>query len=147
MGGPDVELEERLRRLVSAFKEGLEPPATLHVSVMASTAVPRPPARRASIVRELSLAAALLAFVALLAFGVSRLHSLTPGPVKHSPSPSPVSRVIPWIATEAAPLKAQPPKNTHPRPGGGGRSTHGQRHTPDPAAKRYPIRLSGAGPG
>ena len=114
MTGPDIELEERLRRLASAFKEGLEPPATLHVSVMASTAVPRPPARRASIVRELSLAAALVAFVALLAFGVSRLHSLTPGPVKHSPSPSPVSRVIPWIATEAAPLKAQPPKTLTP---------------------------------
>jgi hypothetical protein len=60
--------------------------------------------------RELSLAAALVAFVGLLAFGFSRLHSVTPGPVKHSPSPSPVSRVIPWIATPATPLKGQSPK-------------------------------------
>jgi hypothetical protein len=106
---PELQLEERLRRLAPAFKDGIEPPATLHVNVMAST-TPRSPARRPSILRELSLAAALVAFVAVLAFGFSKLHGVTPGPVKHSPSPSPVSRVIPWIATPATPLKLQAPK-------------------------------------
>ncbi len=60
--------------------------------------------------RELSLAAAVIAFVALLAFGFSRLHGVNPGPVKPSPSPSPVSGVIPWIATTPMPLKLQAPK-------------------------------------
>jgi hypothetical protein len=57
-----------------------------------------------------SLAAALIAFVALLAFGFSRLHDLVPGPVKRSPSPSPVSRVIPWTSATPLPLKLQTPK-------------------------------------
>jgi len=109
MTGPDLELEERLRRLVSGFKDGIEPPATLHVSVMASTTQSQPPLRR-SMLRELSLAAALVVFVALLAFGFSKLHTVTPGPVKQSPSPSPASLVIPWVATPATPLKAQSPK-------------------------------------
>jgi hypothetical protein len=113
MTSPDVELEERLRRLAPGFKDGIEPPATLHVRVIASTTQPQPPLRR-SMLRELSLAAALIAFVALLAFGFSRLHSVAPGPVKRSPSPSPVSRVIPWIATPATPLKAQSPKTLSP---------------------------------
>lgn len=106
MNGRDVELEERLSRLASAFKEGIEPPATLHLTVMASTTAPYLPTRRPTMLRELSLAAAVIAFVALLAFGFSRLHSLNPGPIK----PSPVSRVIPWIATTPTPLKLQAPK-------------------------------------
>jgi hypothetical protein len=110
MSGPDLEIEERLRRLGPAFKDGIEPPATLHVSVMADTTAPRRPARRPSMLRELSLAAALIAFVALLAFGFSRLHSVVPGPVKRSPSPSPVSRVVPWVSTTPTPLKLQTPK-------------------------------------
>jgi hypothetical protein len=110
MSGPDLELEERLRQLAPAFKDGIEPPATLHVTVMSSTTAPRSRARRPSMLRELTLTAALIAFVALLAFGFSRLHGFTPGPVKHSPSPSPVSRVIPWIATPATPFKSQAPK-------------------------------------
>ncbi|MDQ6713792.1 MAG: hypothetical protein M3Z28_11485 [Candidatus Dormibacteraeota bacterium] len=110
MSGPDVELEERLRGLASAYKDGIEPPDTLHVNVMASTIAPRPPAKGHSMFRELSLAAALIAFVALVAFGFSRLHSLTPGPIRHSPSPSPAARVIPWYPTQATPLKLQSPK-------------------------------------
>jgi hypothetical protein len=110
MSGPDLELEERLRQLAPAFKDGIEAPATLHVSVMAHTTAPRRPARRPSMLRELSLAAALIAFVALLAFGFSRLHSVVPGPVKRSPSPSPVSRVVPWVSTTPTPLKLQAPK-------------------------------------
>jgi hypothetical protein len=110
MNSPDLGLEERLRRLAPAFKDGIEPPATLHVNVMASTTVPRPPVQRRSALRELSLAAALVAFVALLAFGFSRLHTVTPGPVKPSPSPSPVSRVIPWTSATPLPLKLQAPK-------------------------------------
>ena len=97
-------------RLAPAFRDGIEPPATLHLNVMASTTVPRPPVQRRSTLRELSLAAALVAFVALLAFGFSRLHTVTPGPVKPSPSPSPVSRVIPWISATPLPLKLQTPK-------------------------------------
>jgi hypothetical protein len=110
MNGPDVELEERLSRLASAFKGGIEPPATLHLTVMASTTAPKLPTRRPTMLRELSLAAGLIAFVALLAFGFSRLHSVTPGPVKASPSRSPVSRVIPWVSTTPTPLKLQTPK-------------------------------------
>jgi hypothetical protein len=114
MSGPDVQLEERLRRLAPAFKDSIEPPATLHVAVMSATRAPRSRVRRPAMLRELSLAAALIAFVALVAFGFSRLHSVTPGPVKHSPSPSPVSQVIPWIATPANPLKLQSPKTLTP---------------------------------
>jgi hypothetical protein len=110
MSGPDLELEERLSRLAAAFKDGIEPPATLHVKVMASSMAPSPPVRRRSMLRELSLAAALVAFVGLLAFGFSRLHSVTPGPVKPSPSLSPVSRVIPWTSATPLPLKLQTPK-------------------------------------
>jgi hypothetical protein len=110
MSGPNLELEERLSRLAAAFKDGIEPPATLHVKVMASSMAPSPPVRRRSMLRELSLAAALVAFVGLLAFGFSRLHSVIPGPVKRSPSPSPVSRVIPWISATPLPLKLQTPK-------------------------------------
>lgn len=110
MSGPDLELEERLRGLAPAFKEGIEPPATLHVNVMASASAPRSRARRPSIRRDLSLAAALIAFVALVAFGFSRLHSFTPGPVKRAPSPSPTARVIPWTPTPATPLKLRSPR-------------------------------------
>jgi hypothetical protein len=108
MSGPDLELEERLSRLAAAFKDGIEPPATLHVNVMASSMALSPPVKRRSMLRELSLAAALIAFVGLLAFGFSRLHSVTRGPVKHSPSP--VSRVIPWTSATPLPLKLQTPK-------------------------------------
>ena len=111
MSGPELQLEERLRRLAPAYRDGIEPPATLHVNVMASTVAPRSPARRTSMLRDLSLAAALIAFAALVAFGFSRLHSIMPGPVKHPPSPSPVSRVIPWISATPLPLKLQAPKN------------------------------------
>jgi hypothetical protein len=99
MSGPDLELEERLRRLAPAFKDGIEPPATLHGTVMSATTAPRSPVRRPSMLRELSLAAALIAFVALLAFGFSRLHLLTPGPVRPNPTPkATTSNVIPWTA-------------------------------------------------
>jgi hypothetical protein len=94
MSGPDLELEERMRRLAPAFKDGLEPPATLHVNVMARTSVARPD-RQPSLLRELSIAGALVVFVALLAFGFSKLHSLNPTPVK--PSPHPTATAIPWI--------------------------------------------------
>lgn len=104
MSGPEVELEERLRRLAPAFKDGIEPPLTMHASVMSRTRAPRGPVRGRAMLRELSLAAALIAFVALLAFGFSRLHSLTPGPIKHSPS------VIPWTSATPIPLKLQVPK-------------------------------------
>jgi hypothetical protein len=97
MSGPDLELEERLSRLAAAFKDGIEPPATLHVNVMASTTAPRSPVRRTSMLRELSLAATLVVFVALLAFGFSKLHGLNPAPVK--PSPHPTATAIPWIPT------------------------------------------------
>ncbi len=96
MSGPDIELEERLRALAPAFKDGIEPPATLHVAVMAATTAPRPLGRRSTL-RELSLATALIAFVALLAFGFSKLHGLNPAPVK--PSPHPTATAIPWIPT------------------------------------------------
>jgi hypothetical protein len=94
MSGRDLELEERLHRLAPAFKDGLEPPATLHVTVMSATAAPRSPAQRPSMLRELSLAAALVVFVALLAFGFSKLHGFNPAPVK--PSPHPTATAIPW---------------------------------------------------
>jgi len=109
MSGPPIELEEGLRRLGPAFKDGTEPPARLHASIMARTLAPHHPARR-SMLRELMMAAALLIFVALVALGFSRLHSITPGPVKRSPSPSPVSGVIPWIPLPANSSTAQPPK-------------------------------------
>lgn len=110
MSGPDVELEERLRQLAPVFKDGIEPPATLHVSVMAATAAPHSPVRRPTMLRDLSLTAALIAFVALLAFGFSRLHAVPPGPIKPPPSASPAARVIPWIPTPATPLKLQSPR-------------------------------------
>ena len=94
MSGSPTELEEDLRRLAPAFKDGAEPPAQLHVRIMSRIAAPQPRARR-SMVRELSLAAALVFFVALVALAFSRLHVVAPGPVKPSPSPSQVSGVIP----------------------------------------------------
>src|SRR5205823_3031110 len=97
MTGPDLELEERLRKLGPSFKNASQPPATLHARVMASTTLPRPSVRRASIVRELSLAAALVVFVGVLAFGFSNLHGLTPAPVKTSPHPT--ATAIPWTPT------------------------------------------------
>ena len=97
MTGPDLELEERLRKLGPSFKNASQPPATLHARVMASTTLPRPSVRRASIVRELSLAAALVVFVGVLAFGFSKLHGLTPAPVKTSPHPT--ATAIPWTPT------------------------------------------------
>jgi hypothetical protein len=93
MSGPDLELEERLRALAPAFKDGIEPSATLHVKVMSRATPPLSRARR-SMLRELSLATALIAFVALLAFGFSKLHGLNPAPVK--PSPHPTASAIPW---------------------------------------------------
>ena len=114
MSGSDLQLEERLRRLAPAFRDGIEPPATLHIAVMSRTTAPRSPLRRPEMLRDLSLAAALIAFVALVAFGFSRLHSVTRGPVKNSPSPSPVSQVIPWMATPANPLKLEAPKTLAP---------------------------------
>jgi hypothetical protein len=101
MSGPELELEERLRRLAPAFKDGIEPPATLHGTVMSATTAPPAQVQRPSILRELSLAAALIAFVALLAFGFSRLHLLTPGPVRPNPTPkATTSNVIPWTAAQ-----------------------------------------------
>src|SRR5437762_4931571 len=100
MSGASIELEQSLRRLAPAFKVGTEPPVQLHATIMARTGAPQPTARR-SMVRELSLAAALVVFVALVALGFSRLHVVTPGPVKPSPSPSPVSGVIPWLPLPA----------------------------------------------
>jgi hypothetical protein len=98
VSGPNLELEERLRQLAPAFKDGIEPPATLHLTVMSATAAPRLP-RRSSMLRELSLAAALVAFVALLAFGFSRLHLLTPAPVRPNPTPKAITpNVIPWAS-------------------------------------------------
>jgi Protein of unknown function (DUF4232) len=113
VSGPDLELEERLRRLAPAFKDGVEPPATLHVTVMASTTAPNPHVRRPSMLRELSLAAALIAFVGLLAFGFSRLHGLNPAPVK--PSPHPTATAIPWspapmVLPTSSAQRATPPE-------------------------------------
>lgn len=92
----NVELEERLRELSFVFKDGIEPPATLHVGIMSRSARP-PVRRRPNLVRELSLAAALVVFVALIAFTFSKLHLLTVAPVK--PSPHPTTSVIPWTST------------------------------------------------
>jgi len=109
MSGAPIELEEGLRRLAPAFKDGTEPPATLHASIMARTMTPHTRVRR-SMLRELSVAAALIVFVAMVALGFSRLHSMVPAPVKRSPSPSPVSGVIPWLPLPANSSKSQPPK-------------------------------------
>jgi len=92
----NVELEERLRELSSAFKDGIEPPATLHVAIM-SRSGGRPTRRRPTLVRELSLAAAVVVFVALIAFTFSKLHPLTVAPVK--PPPHPTANVVPWTST------------------------------------------------
>jgi len=106
-----VELEDGLRRLAPAFEDGTPPPPTLHASVMARIATSPEPVRR-SLVRELSLAAALIVFVGLVALGFARLHTATPGPVKPSPTPSPsaVSGVIPWIPLPANSVNPQSPK-------------------------------------
>jgi len=88
-----AELEERLRQLSSTFKDGVVPPATLHVSVMTRSAI-RATRRRPMLAREMTLAAALVVFVALVAFGFSKLHTITRAPV--TPSPSPTAKAIPW---------------------------------------------------
>jgi hypothetical protein len=99
MSGLELELEERLRQLAPAFKDGIEPPARLHGAVMSATTAAPARVRRPSMLRELSLAAALIAFVALLAFGFSRLHLLTPEPVRPNPTPkATTTNVIPWTA-------------------------------------------------
>ena len=88
-----MELEERLRELSSTFKEGVQPPATLHVSVTTRTTA-SPMRRRPALGREVALAAAVVVFVLLIAFGFSRLRTLTPVPIKSSPHPS--ASAIPW---------------------------------------------------
>ena len=110
MSGAPIELEDGLRRLAPAFKGGTEPPAQLHANIMARTAAAHQPPARRSMLRELSVAAALIVFVALVALGFSRLHSVVPGPVKRSPSPSPPSGVIPWLPLPANSSKSQPPR-------------------------------------
>jgi hypothetical protein len=89
----NLELEERLHELSATFKEGMQPPVTLHVSVMTRTA-DRPMHRRATPAREIVLAAALVAFVAVVAFGFSKLHTITRAPIKASPHPT--ASAIPW---------------------------------------------------
>ncbi len=89
----NVALEERLHELSATFKEGVQPPPTLHLGVMTRTAG-RPMHRRATPAREIALAAALVAFVAVVAFGFSKLHTITRAPVK--PSPRPTASAIPW---------------------------------------------------
>ncbi len=102
----NVELEERLRELSSAFEEGVQLPATLHISVMARTAA-RPMRRRPTLVREIAVAAAVVVFVSLIAFGFSRLRTLTPAPIK--PSPRPTASAVPWTpaAMVLSPASAQ----------------------------------------
>jgi hypothetical protein len=102
----NIELEERLRELSTAFKDGVEPPATLHISVMARTAA-RPMRRRPALVREIAVAAAVVVFVSLIAFGFSRLRTLTPAPIK--PSPHPTASAVPWTpaAMVLSPTSAQ----------------------------------------
>lgn len=102
----NVELEGRLRELSSVFKDGIEPPATLHAGVITHT-IGRPIRRRPTLIRELSLAAALVVFVALIAFAFSRLHPLTVAPVK--PSPHPTASAVPWTpaAMILSPASAQ----------------------------------------
>ena len=96
MSGFNVDVEERLRELSSVFKDGIEPPATLHLGVMSRSAR-RPNRRRPTLVRDLSLAAALVIFVTVIAFTFSKLHLLTVAPVK--PSPHPTASIIPWTST------------------------------------------------
>ena len=102
----NVELEERLHALSSTFKEAVQPPATLHGSVMTQT-LTRPVRRRPTMAREMTLAAALVVFVALVAFGFSKLHTITRAPV--TPSPRPTAKAIPWTpaAMVLAPASAQ----------------------------------------
>src|SRR2546430_17713468 len=40
MSGPDLEIEERLRRLEPAFRDGIEPPATITIAAMSPTTPP-----------------------------------------------------------------------------------------------------------
>ena len=85
----NMELEERLRELSSTFKQGVQPPATVMTRATAS-----PMRRRPALGREVALAAAVVVFVLLSAFGFSRLRTLTPLPIK--PSPLPTASAIPW---------------------------------------------------
>lgn len=85
MSGPDAELEERLRQLGPAFKDGIEPPATLHVTVMAT-------GRRVN--RQLwpSVAGVALVLIAASAIGVSVvIRGLHATNVTTHPSPTPIA--------------------------------------------------------
>jgi len=85
VSGPDIELEERLRQLALAFKDGIEPPATLHVTVMST-------GRRVN--RQLwpSVAGVALVLIAASAIGVSVvIRGLHANNVTTHPSPTPIA--------------------------------------------------------
>jgi hypothetical protein len=62
------------------------------------------------LLREVSIAAGFVVFVALIGLGFSRLHAVVPAPATPSLSASPVSGVIPWLPLPANSIKAQLPK-------------------------------------
>ena len=85
MKGPDLELEERLRGLAPAFRDGIEPPATLHVTVMSI-------GHRVKRERWPSVAGVALVLVAATAIGVSVvIRGLHANNVTTYPSPTPIA--------------------------------------------------------
>ena len=85
MSGPDLELEERLRQLAPAFKNAIEPPATLHVTGMST-------GRRVNRQPWPSVAGVALVLVAAIAIGVSVvIRGLHANNVTTHPSPTPIA--------------------------------------------------------
>ncbi len=104
MSAQDLELHERLRRLAPAFKDGIEPPATLQANVIA---------KRRRVNRQLwpTLAGVALVLVAASAIGVSVvIRGLHPkNDVTSHPSPTPVSTLAPTPMSQLLKVPATTP--------------------------------------
>jgi hypothetical protein len=126
---PTSDVEERLTRHARIYKETTETASDLHARIMAQTVVKQHQHR--SLFRELALAGAMLIFLGLLAFGVSRMKDFG-GNAPAKKTPAPQSLVIPWVA-------APPTSTPHPEP-----ST--VTTTPDKVAGVVAQKVTGASP-
>jgi hypothetical protein len=112
MSPAPIELEERLRQLAPSFKDGTEPPATLHASIMARTAAVHPPsgtARPGHPQLRRSLAGVAVVLVAATAVGASivirGLHPRSVVTTHSSPTPFATPVVTPAPTPLSQPLQ------------------------------------------
>src|SRR2546423_4719465 len=95
---PNLDIEDRLRPHLGAQR--VPPPSDLEHRVLRRLRAADAPTKP-GLLRQLVLAAALVAFVALVSFGVVRLRGLTGQPSHHGPTPSASATVSPSPAPSA----------------------------------------------